>query len=639
MNLYRRLYGVLKVYWRQLLTASTSSALHAVFSGALIWMAGPLLMTLFGVDSSVDFITGSGTESVAGSARDTLSGHASGWLEGLTETVSGFRETLKGWVYALVTADSRQDTVVRFCWLILLIGFAKNLFLYVQGFFMAFVQQSVIRFFRDRLFEKYHRLSLDYFHRRRTGQIISRVTNDVLVLNESLDIGFNRLITDIISLFMFLVFLIILSWKLTLLSMVIMPVVFGFIWFIGRKLRKYSERSQEKMADVNSVLEESVNNMRIVKAFSMEDFETKKFFGATREYFRSLLRMTRIRYLSSPINDILATVAGVFILLFAGTRIIAGTGELDAGDFMTFVLVLFSLIKPVKTLSQVHIRLQEGLAAADRIFQVLDAEEKVTEPAKSRSIDSLTDAIRYENLGFEYIPGEPVLRDVSFEVKMGEVVAIVGPSGAGKSTLLDLLPRFYDPQQGRVAIDGIDIRELNLKSLRGLMGVVTQDTLLFNDTVAANIAYGLNGASTDRIEEVARAANAHRFIVQLPEGYNTVVGNRGMMLSGGQKQRLAIARALLRDPQVLIFDEATSALDTESEMLVQEAIDRLMADRTTLVVAHRLSTIKNADRIIVLEDGLIVESGDHDCLMKNDGLYRRLHDMQFRQRNGRVKTH
>lgn len=634
MNLYRRTFGILKPYWKQLVTASLSASLHAILAGALVWLAGPLLMTLFQVD-----VPGSAYQTAPEQqvVAETPIQDPQGLPETVTSGIESLRESMKGAVNDLVITQDRKETLWRFCWLILAVVLAKNFFMYMQGFFMAFVQQSVIRTLRDRLFTKYQQLSLAWFQRRRTGRVISRVTNDVVVLNESIDLSFNHLVTDTIQAILFLSFLVILSWKMTLLAMIVLPVVFGFIWFLGRKLRKYSERSQERMADVNSVLEENISNARIVKAFATEKFEIRKFFATTREFFRALLRMTRIRHLSSPINDTLISIAGLVILVFAGSQIITGTGELDAGDFMTFVIAMFSLVKPVKSLSQIHIRIQEGLAAAERIFKTLDTPPSVIEVASPRTIDRFSTAVEYENITFTY-PGsvEPVLRNVGFRIEKGQIVALVGPSGAGKSTLLDLLPRFYDPDQGRITIDGIDIRELQLGSLRGLMGIVTQETLLFHDTVANNIAYGLDDVPSDRIEQAARMANAHRFIVEFDDGYETVIGSRGVRLSGGQRQRLAIARALLRDPDILIFDEATSALDTESELLVQEAIGRLMANRTTLVVAHRLSTITNADHIIVLDEGRIVEQGRHEQLIRRDGLYRRLYDMQFK--NGGAGT-
>ncbi len=629
MTLYRRTFSILRPYVKQLVTASVSAAIHALLSGLMVWMAGPLLMTLFQMQSGPALENSeSAIHSSVTPGKDTPID--SELIGGVTSGIEGVRAWMKGWVQDLVQAETRRDTLFNFCWLILLIAFGKNLFNYLQGWFMAFVQQSVVRNLRDRLFEKYQRLSLDYFHRRRTGQVISRVTNDVVVLNESVDIGFNHLVADTIMALTFFAFLIILSWKLTLLAMIVLPVVFGFIWFVGKTLRRYSERTQQRMADVNSVLEEAINNTRIVKAFSMEKFETAKFLRTTREYFRSLLRMTRIRHLASPINDILISIAGVTILMYAGSRIITGAGELDAGDFMTFVIAMFAMIKPVKSLSQIHIKLQEGLAAAERIFRVLDAEEKIVDPPNPKRIEIFSDRISYRNVEFAYNPGEPVLRDISFDIRLGEVVAIVGPSGAGKSTLLDLLPRFYDPQKGQITIDGINIAELSLASLRGLMGIVTQETFLFNDTIYNNIAYGLTDISRDSVVEAARMANADRFIREFENDYDTLVGNRGVMLSGGQRQRLAIARALLKNPQILIFDEATSALDTESELLVQEAISRLMKNRTTLVVAHRLSTIVNADRIVVIENGQLIEEGHHEELLEARGLYHRLYMMQFK---------
>ena len=607
--------------------------MHALFAGMLVWMAGPLLMTLFQTAEVGDTNTGAETvqqvqaESPAASELGSdIADKLESELDFLAQTKNDIKEVLNNFL----TGETRKDTLINFCLMIIFIGVGSNFFVYFQGFFMAFVQQSVIRDFRNDLFVKYQDLSISFFHRQRTGQLVSRVTNDVIVLNETIDLGFNRLVIDSLTVLMLSIFLILLSWKLTILAALVMPIVFGFIYVMGKKLRKYSARSQEKMADVNSVLEETISNIRIVKAYAMEKFEIGKFFRATGDFFTALVRMTRIRHLASPVSEILIVCAGVVILLFAGTRIIEGGGEMDAGDFMTFIISMFAMIKPVKNLFRIHIKIQEGMAAAERIFATLDTPIKVEEALDAFDIDRFKSSVKYENVSFSYNGREQILEDVSFEVKKGEVVALVGPSGAGKSTLFDLLPRFYDPQQGRVVVDGVDIKKLSLISLRGLLGIVTQETYLFNDTIRHNIAYGLENVGDDEIIKAAKAANAHDFIAEFEKGYETIVGNRGVRLSGGQRQRIAIARALLKNPQILIFDEATSALDTEAELLVQEAIDRLMKDRTTLVIAHRLSTVINADRIMAIDRGRIVEEGRHDELMKLDGMYHKLYMMQFK---------
>lgn len=636
MSLIRRTFACLKPYWKRIFIASSSASLHALMAGLLIWMAGPLLMTLLNgaddpnIENQNKTIVQ--TEIVDSETDIQIQSDIEKKLDKELDFLVRTKNSLKQKLNELVTGRDRTETLFNFCLLIVIIAVASNLFLYFQGFFMAYVQQSVIRDFRNRLFEKYQQLSLSYFHHQRTGQLISRVTNDVIVLNETIDLGFNRLVTDSFSVLLLSTFLVLLSWKLTVLAFLVMPLVFGFIYFMGKKLRKYSARSQEKMADVNSVLEETVSNIRIVKAYAMEKYETGKFFGATNDFFRALVKMTRVRHLASPVNEILITGAGIVILFFAGTRIIEGQGELDAGDFMTFVIAMFSIIKPAKTLLSIHVKIQEGMAAAERIFKVLDAPITVKESPAPKTITNFESIIKFDKVSFSYNRSQPVLKDISFEVKKGQVIALVGPSGAGKSTLFDLLPRFYDPTDGTISIDQTDIKELRLDDLRRLLGIVTQETYLFNETIKANIAYGIKNISMDEIEKAAQAANAHDFISGFEDGYDTLVGNRGVRLSGGQRQRIAIARALLKNPQILIFDEATSALDTESELLVQEAIDRLMANRTTLVIAHRLSTIKHADRILVIDQGRLAEIGTHRELIEKEGLYRRLYMMQFKEK-------
>lgn len=592
-------------------------------------MIGPLLGTLFSPEGAFSDLSKLASPTAQVTQIESPN-EDKNVLEKLVEIPDKVKFWIKDNVNSAIVRESKQQTLFRICWAAVLIALLKNLFLYIQGFFMAFVQQSFIRDIRNCLFEHYQRLSLAYFHKTRTGLLISRVTNDVIVLNETIDIGFNHLVADTLAVLIFSSFLIILSWKLTLLAAVVLPVIFLFIYYVGKKLRKYSFRSQERMADVNSVLEETVSNIRIVKAFAMDGFEIKKFFTATGRYFKALLKMTRVRMLATPINDMMATIAGVFILWYAGTKILSAQSTLKAEDFIIFVFAMFSMIKPVKSLSNIHIKIQEGLAAAGRIFNVLETPPKVMEPSIPTPFKEFKESIKYNNIIFAYDAGDRVVNNVSFEVNKGEIMALVGPSGAGKSTLFDLLPRFYDPQQGNITIDNCDIKTVSTRDLRSLLGIVTQETFLFNDTVRHNIAYGMDGIAEEKLAGVAEMANAHEFIRQLPNGYDTVIGNRGVMLSGGQRQRLAIARALLKNPQILIFDEATSALDTESEIQVQEAINRLMVGRTTLVIAHRLSTITSADKILVMDKGRIVQQGNHESLLAEGGLYARLYQMQFR---------
>ena len=393
-------------------------------------------------------------------------------------------------------------------------------------------------------------------------------------------------------------------------------------------MRKRSGRAQERMADMTAILQESISGVRVVKAFGMEEFERTRFDRANQEFYGAFVHLRRVSAAAQPLSEIAIVLAAVAMLWFGGRQIFTSHG-LSPQSFMLFVGALLTMLSPIKVLAEVNANIQQGVAAAQRVFSMLDTAPAIADRPGAGPLPALADRICYERVSFAYEPGRPVLEEVSFELRRGEVVALVGSSGAGKSTLMDLLARFYEPSGGRITLDGVDLRDGTVASLRAQLGIVTQETILFHDTVRANIAYGLADASEESVQAAAAAAHAHDFIRGLPKGYDTVIGERGVKVSGGERQRLAIARALLKNPPILLLDEATSSLDTESERLVQEALERLMHDRTVLVIAHRLSTVQHADRILVLEQGGVVESGTHGELMECNGVYRRLYDLQF----------
>jgi subfamily B ATP-binding cassette protein MsbA len=525
----------------------------------------------------------------------------------------------------------RQEALLLLCGILAGGFFLKNLFRVGQAYFMAPVEQGVIRDLRNELFRHYQRLSLSYFHGERAGQLISRVIYDVTVINASITAAINSVFRDPLQIVIYLGVMIFLSWKMTLLVLVVFPLVGYATTEIGNRLKRDSLRMQERVADLASVLQETIYGIRVVRAFGGEEREIQRFERENQDFFRTVVRMARIRNLGPCVTEYLGVIVGVLVLYVGGREVLGNSTSLSPGGFVLFLGALFSMMQPLKLLGQVHNSLKEGMVAAQRVFSILDAPIQVADHPQAVEVRDLQRSIRFVDVSFCYEPGIPVLQEINLEVRKGERLAIVGPSGGGKSTLVDLLIRFYDPTSGHIEIDGIDLRRIRLDSLRRLMGVVTQETILFNDTVRNNIAYGLDGSVSDEeVIEAAKAANAHDFILQMPQGYDTVIGDRGTKLSGGERQRIAIARAILRNPPILIFDEATSALDTESEVLVQQAIDRLLQGRTSFVIAHRLSTVKNADRIVVLSGGRIVQEGRHEELLAQDGLYRKLYEMQFR---------
>ncbi len=512
---------------------------------------------------------------------------------------------------------------------ILALFFFKGIFLFLQSYLMTDVSQRVIRDTRNSLYRKFQNLSLDYFTQARTGMLVSRITNDVGIIQNSISEGLTDLIYQSFRIILFATIAFFIHWRLAIISLVLLPLISFPILRIGKMLRKISTRAQEKMAEINSTLYETISGIRIVKAFSMEDYEVNKYERQNKDFYKISMKSVKRMIAIGPLTEFIGMIGGVVVLLLGGREVIRGAASF--GVFILFLGALLSLIKPFKRLSRVYVINQQALAAAVRIFEVLDLQPSVKEKKYAQILPRMNKNIQFQGIYFKYADdGETVLKNISFEVKVGEVVALVGPSGVGKTTLINLIPRFYDPVKGKVLVDGYDLEEVTLKSLRDQIGIVSQETVLFNDTVRANIAYGRMGAPEGEIIQAARSGNAHDFIVQMPQGYNTVIGERGFRLSGGQRQRLAIARALLKNPPILILDEATSQLDTESEVLVREAIEQLMKNRTVFVIAHRLSTVQGADKIIVLDNNEIAEIGTHKQLMEREGVYRRLYEGQFR---------
>ncbi|MBK8982751.1 MAG: ABC transporter ATP-binding protein [Ignavibacteria bacterium] len=605
MNNYRRIFKYVNPYVKQLITANVFTILTVIFSLLSVMMIFPFMDLLF-------------------------SENAQTIPDKEVTSVFDLKDFIVLYFSKILVSYDKLEVLKYLCILIFVTFLLKNLFSYLQTYFMAAVEQGILKDIRKDLYNHYLDLPLSFYSDERKGNLISRIINDVQIIKDSLIAVLNSLFRDPPTIITFSIVLFLFNWKLTLIIFLMAPVTAFILSKIGNSLKRSSQKSQEKISDITATLDETLGAVRVVKAFGMEDYEKQKFDRENQSYFELLVKIFRKRALASPVSEIIGVITIVIILYIFGTDIIRGNSDMTPGAFIFYLAVFFQMMPSLKLFGQMFNSYKEGSAASERVFKLLDTKPDIVNKPDAKKLNEFQNGIEFRNVSFHYEKSEMILKDINLEIYKGKIIAIVGPSGAGKSTLVDLIPRFYDAVSGSLLIDGTDIKDLTIESVREKMGVVTQETILFNDTIRNNIAYGKKDIPSEKIIEAAKAANAHVFIDRLETGYDTVIGDRGVKLSGGERQRLSIARALLKNPPILILDEATSSLDTESEILVQQAIERLMHGRTSVVIAHRLSTVRNADMIVVLNEGLITETGTHDELMLNDSIYKKLYNLQFR---------
>jgi subfamily B ATP-binding cassette protein MsbA len=513
--------------------------------------------------------------------------------------------------------------------MILIAFLLKNVTGFLQSIYMQYVEKGVLRDVRYEIYEKINSLSLRYFTQEKTGNLISRMTNDINAIQSGISAAFSNLIKDPLLIIIFLILSLSISWQMTLMTIVIFPLTAFIISKIGASLKRRSMRVLRKLSEILTIISETIYGAKIIRTFKAENFRNRIFREENNAHYRLILKSARISELASPITEFLSIVAGVIIIWFGGREIFVNN-SLRPEEFLGFLFILFQLIVPIKNVSTVANRIQESSASGERIFEILDYPVEVKEADNPVEFNNFKQNILFKDVSFYYDREKIILEDINLDIKKSERIAIVGSSGVGKSTLADLIARFYDVTGGTILIDGIELRNIKLDSLRNMIGLVPQETILFNDTIRNNIIFGKDNVTEEELIDASKFANAYQFILETEKGFETIVGERGLKLSGGQKQRIAIARTILRNPQILILDEATSSLDTESEKLVQDALEKLMNNRTSIIIAHRLSTVKNADRIIALDNKRIQQVGTHDQLLEQEnGIYKKLYDLQF----------
>ncbi|MDY0075836.1 MAG: ABC transporter ATP-binding protein [Bacteroidales bacterium] len=603
MKKFYRILAYIKPYWGYAALNVLFNLLTIVFSLFSITMLVPFLNLLFGTEALV-------TE------KPTFELNADGLINMLNYQIS-----------TIIVEKGQLQALIFICILLVSSFLMRNLGRFFAMFYMANVRIGAVKDIRNAIYTKILILPISFYNKNRKGDIMARITTDVQEVEYSIMNYLEMLVRDPVTILVYIAFMFSVSPQLTLFVLVLLPLTGLLIGHIGKTLRRSSKVGQTRMAGMLSTIEETISGLRIIKAFNAIHYSDERFKNQNSHFSRLMLSIYRRRDLSSPLSEFLSSVVIVIVLWFGGRLVLGESAVIQAADFIVYILVFSQIIPPAKTFAQGFYSIQKGIASAERIFEILDAEEVIIEKKDAKPISDFKSKIEYRDVHFTY-DKEPVLKGINFTVEKGKLIALVGESGGGKSTLADLLPRFYDVVGGSITIDGHDLRDYKIDDLRGLMGIVTQESILFNDTVFNNIAFGKEDATLEQVIAAAKVANAHEFIAQMENAYDTFIGDRGMNLSGGQRQRLSIARAVLKNPPILILDEATSSLDTESERLVQDALAKIMSNRTSVVIAHRLSTIQHADEIIVIVKGEIVERGTHESLLLNGGVYKRLHELQ-----------
>lgn len=626
-NIFLRTLALAGPYKGRTALAILFAILFAVSSGATLAMILPIFDDVLGARDPDGLSLDLGeamSRTVTPEWESFTSSLSSGDMSGAGGALRNLPGAFMEGIHLSAPSQALLAVVIAVVFLILV----KNLAQFFQTFFVASVEEGMLRDLRVRVYRHLLKLDLKYFAKSRSGELTSRLTADVVRIKGTVTQSMVSALRQFFLLGMYFTLTFWVSWKLTLVTLAVLPPSMLLIIALGRTLRKRSHKAQEKMADFASFLTETITGVRVVKAFAMESFEEKKFLKSVNSHRDYEINLRRMKALSGPMTEFLGAVAAGVILWFGGNAVISGDG-MSAGKFMVFLAAALSMIDPAKGLSKAYASIMAGLAAGERVFSILDTEPAIREIENPVIARGLSKSLRFQDVTFSYKKDTPVLKNINLNIRAGEIIALVGPSGGGKSTLADMIPRFYDPDSGKILIDDVDLRDVSVSSLRGMMGVVTQETVLFNDTVFNNIAYGAEDIPQEQVRQAAAVANALEFIEKMPQGFHSVIGERGVTLSGGQRQRLAIARAVLKNPPVLIFDEATSALDTRSEKLVQNAIDKLVEDRTSIIIAHRLSTIMKAERVLYIEDGEIMEEGTHQSLLALEGRYKTLWELQF----------